>query len=175
MSVAGAGANGDVSRPSLPAQQPLLFPRPSLSLPHNAEAKLQAPAQEIAWNSSNLGLRLAADASAAGTASILVSPIISVIDRYDAPHTSLTPPTHNQLTDNHSALLLQKPQPAPASQPASETPSFPPSHAPTPSSHPNPSYSSFPSTSAPTSPPTVSIPSLQQSSLARPIAFLPAL
>src|ERR1700722_5886357 len=99
MSVAGAGENGDVSRPSLPAQQPLRFPRPSLSLPHNANAKFQSTAQERAWNSSNLGLRLAADASAAGTASILVSPIISVIDRYGAPP-SLTSslPTTNPLT-----------------------------------------------------------------------------
>lgn len=173
MPVAGAGANGDVSRPSLPAQQPLRFPRPSLS-PHNVKAKFQPTAQERAWNSSNLGLRLAADASAAGTASVLVSPIISVIDRYGAPPLHPPLPT-NQPTNNHSAPSSQKPQPAPASQPASETPSSPPSHALTPSSHPNPSCSSFLSTSAPTSPPTVSIPSLQQSSLARPIAFLPAL
>ena len=172
MSVAGAGGNGDVSRPSLTAQQPLQFPRPSLSLPHNAKANFQPTAQEKTWNSSNLSLRLAADASAAGTASILVSPIITVIDRYgDLPHTL---PTHNQLTNNHAAPSSQKPLPALASQPVSKTPSSPPSRAHMPSSHPNPSCSSFLSTSAPTSPPTVSIPSLQRSSLAPPTAFLPA-
>jgi hypothetical protein len=112
MSVARAGANGDVSRPSLPAQQPLRFPRPSLS-PHNAKAKFQPTAQERAWNSSNLGLRLAADASAAGTASVLVSPIISVIDRYGAPplHPPYPQPTPLTTTQLHRCKSLNRRQP----------------------------------------------------------------
>ena len=36
------------------------------------------------WNTTNLGLRLAADAGSAATASALVAPIICVIDRYAA-------------------------------------------------------------------------------------------
>ena len=36
------------------------------------------------WNTRNLGLRLGADATSAATASMLVAPVICVIDQYDS-------------------------------------------------------------------------------------------
>lgn len=35
------------------------------------------------WNTKNLGWRLAADATGAACAGVLVAPVISIIDRYD--------------------------------------------------------------------------------------------
>jgi hypothetical protein len=69
----------------LTPQPSLQFPKPSFPLTYSGKAKLSPTAQERAWNTSNLALRLAADASAAASASILVSPIICIIDRYGVP------------------------------------------------------------------------------------------
>jgi hypothetical protein len=55
---------------------------PSILLPHLPKRPIEPDV--IRWNTTNLGLRLGADASCAATASILVAPIICVIDRYAA-------------------------------------------------------------------------------------------
>lgn len=62
------------------------------------------PAMGTAWNTTNLGLRLAADGAAAATAGVLVAPIITVIDKYvilSAPSsnaTSVRPEARNTTT-----------------------------------------------------------------------------
>lgn len=40
------------------------------------------PTLAVTWNTTNLGLRLAADGAAAATAGVLVAPIITMIDQY---------------------------------------------------------------------------------------------
>ena len=103
--MAGAGGNGDLSRPSLTAPPSLLAPKPTLSLPYGESAKLPPVAQERAWNTSNLGLRLAADASAAASASILVAPLICVIDRYSL---NLLLPFLCNHTDRYPSSIVTK-------------------------------------------------------------------
>lgn len=170
MSVARAGENGDLSRPSLTAQPSLQFPKPSLSLPYSGKARPLSTKQERAWNTSNLGLRLAADASAAASASILVSPIICVIDRYWTPSIAFLD-MGNRFTDISSVLSSQKLQPAPASPPASGALLCLPCRDHTPSWPPSPSSSSSLSTSAPTSLLIASTLSRRPSGHARPIAY----
>ncbi len=82
MSVAGGGA-GDLPRPALNAQPTL--PLPKAAIPIARKADTAQITERKQWNTSNLGLRLGADASAAASASILVSPLICVIDRYVSP------------------------------------------------------------------------------------------
>lgn len=48
-------------------------------------AAADKPQQQQKWNTKNLGLRLAADAISAASAAILITPIISIIDRYPPP------------------------------------------------------------------------------------------
>lgn len=55
-------------------------------------AAAEKPQQQQKWNTKNLGLRLAADAISAASAAILITPIISIIDRY-APPRSPPPPS----------------------------------------------------------------------------------
>jgi hypothetical protein len=70
-------------------------PVPSTAVAMTAAAgsvdKQQKPQQK--WNTKNLGLRLAADALSATSAAILITPIISIIDRY--PPTPSQPPGPN--------------------------------------------------------------------------------
>lgn len=54
-------------------------------------AAAEKPQQQQKWNSKNLGLRLAADAISAASAAILITPIISIIDRYAPPPRSPQP------------------------------------------------------------------------------------
>lgn len=53
---------------------------PQIPLPSLKNGRLE-PGKVVQWNTANLGLRLAADLTSAATASILIAPIISVIDR----------------------------------------------------------------------------------------------
>lgn len=55
------------------------------AIPHVSVASVQhgrlEPGKVVQWNTSSLGLRVAADLTSAATASALIAPIISVIDR----------------------------------------------------------------------------------------------
>jgi len=53
---------------------------PQIPFPSVKNGRLE-PGKIVQWNTANLGLRLAADLTSAATASILIAPIISVIDR----------------------------------------------------------------------------------------------
>lgn len=53
---------------------------PQIPVPSVKSGRLE-PGKVVQWNTSNLGLRLAADLTSAATASALIAPIISVIDR----------------------------------------------------------------------------------------------
>jgi hypothetical protein len=53
----------------------------SLTLPSPVAITTKMPVPDTTWNTSHLGLRLGADALAAASASVLVAPIICVIDR----------------------------------------------------------------------------------------------
>lgn len=43
------------------------------------------------WNAQQLGLRLGADAASAATASLLVAPVITIIDQYVYIHALVSP------------------------------------------------------------------------------------
>jgi hypothetical protein len=53
----------------------------ALSLPPE-RAAMPTSKTTSEWNTSSLGLRVGADAASAATASVLVSPIICMLDRY---------------------------------------------------------------------------------------------
>lgn len=55
------------------------------------------------WNTTNLGLRFGADAASAATASVLVAPVICVIDRYGLPQPS-TISTDNSKFNHHQGF-----------------------------------------------------------------------
>lgn len=71
-------------------------PSTAVAMPAAAADK---PQQQQKWNTKNLGLRLAADAVSAASAAILITPIISIIDRYPPPprlpshHPQTNPPS----------------------------------------------------------------------------------
>lgn len=52
-----------------------------IPVPKIKDGKLKTEAVR-SWNTRNLGLRLGADATSAATASLLVAPVICVIDQY---------------------------------------------------------------------------------------------
>lgn len=68
--------NGDGDRATAPRGTPNL--KLDLPLPEKVEG-MQAPKK--AWNTKNLGLRLASDAISAASAAALVAPVVSIIDR----------------------------------------------------------------------------------------------
>jgi len=53
---------------------------PHIPLPSVKNGRLE-PGKVVQWNTANLGLRLGADLTSAATASALIAPIISIIDR----------------------------------------------------------------------------------------------
>lgn len=53
-----------------------------VSSPKIAIPRVELPNDKIArWNTTNLGLRMGADAASAATASALIAPVICVIDK----------------------------------------------------------------------------------------------
>lgn len=62
------------------ASAPVPSSGPQIPLPSVKNGRLE-PGKVVRWNTTNLGLRLAADLTAAATASVLIAPLISVIDR----------------------------------------------------------------------------------------------
>lgn len=56
-------------------------------LSHGPSRQIRVPGttEETQWNTRSLGLRLGADAASAAVAGGLISPIITVLDRYDTP------------------------------------------------------------------------------------------
>jgi hypothetical protein len=124
MSGADRGGNGESNGPALivPPLVPIL--RPSLPLKKTKPTPTPSPQKPVVWNTSHLGLRLTADLSAAASASVLVSPIICIIDQYNAPPTylpylKLTSPLED---DNQESRLLFPPTPYPPLQYGNLTP-----------------------------------------------------
>jgi hypothetical protein len=66
--------------PRMPAQK-ITHDSGSLALPPQVAITTKMPVPDSKWNTNKLGLRLGADALAAASASVLVAPIICVIDR----------------------------------------------------------------------------------------------
>lgn len=63
-----------------PAEPSHLISAASIPVPKVSDGRLTADAVQ-GWNTSNIGLRLGADATSAATASVLVAPVITIIDR----------------------------------------------------------------------------------------------
>ncbi|KIW32810.1 uncharacterized protein PV07_04330 [Cladophialophora immunda] len=72
--------NEELSQTLPVSSKPVCFPKPQIHLPsvRNVSVEQKNPMQ---WNTMNLGLRLGADITSAASASALIAPIITVIDR----------------------------------------------------------------------------------------------
>ncbi|KAK1834252.1 hypothetical protein QBC39DRAFT_252594 [Podospora conica] len=71
----------------------------------SVDKEQQQPKQEQKWNTKNLGLRLAADAVSAASAAILITPIISIIDRSIMENASGRQPLLTSLRTSLTSLL----------------------------------------------------------------------
>jgi hypothetical protein len=70
--------------PAVPTPKlPPLIPNPSMPMPTQDDAgpTAEGNSKSKGWNTSRLGLRIGADAVAAGAAGVLVAPIITAIDK----------------------------------------------------------------------------------------------
>jgi hypothetical protein len=73
--------------------------KPQISIPSVRKGTVK-PELAQPWNTANLGLRLGADLTSAASASALIAPVISVIDRY--VHTAVAAGIKNK---SHILLL----------------------------------------------------------------------
>lgn len=77
-----SGGDGKSTPASLSSDSPLQLPRARQLPPGTLSGRggtIERPGSQ--WNTSKLGLRVGADLAAAGCASLLVAPVVTIIDR----------------------------------------------------------------------------------------------
>jgi hypothetical protein len=94
-----------LSLPSIPVPKPpqVLLPP---TTPKPASTATTKPTLSTQWNTTNLGLRIFADATSAASASILVAPLITIIDRSIVTKAATSQPLPSLLFQSAKPFLL---------------------------------------------------------------------